>query len=234
MNDGNECFNVPKAPPAPPLADPEWIAGFRDLVAEALKAAKYLQVIKPTTRDHLAFETAARWQPACNSLRDQLRCVVEDAEAFASGPLPRTRVYAVDRDVEAAYQLVCLALDRIGSPPGRFPLGKLRHAYELLSNRPAGATATPSVPPSNEEGGSEQDCETPAPDWVDLDQAAAMVHRTKSALEARKARRSRPPPTVKGYPGQPNLWEWGVLRPWLTETFGVPLPERYPGNRREP
>jgi len=69
------------------------------------------------------------------------------------------------------------------------------------------------------------------PDLVTLDQAAASVSRKKRTLERRKTKGTLPPPYVEGGGGKPALWNWSVLRPWLTEEFGVRLPERFPANR---
>src|SRR5262245_33456048 len=61
---------------------------------------------------------------------------------------------------------------------------------------------------------------------VTLDQIAAMVHRSKRSLE--RYSRRMPRPRVRGRRGQPHLWSWPEVRPWLEETFGLPLPERFP------
>jgi hypothetical protein len=62
---------------------------------------------------------------------------------------------------------------------------------------------------------------------VTLDQCAAMVHRRKRSLE--HYRRRMPAPRVTGRRGQPSLWEWADVRPWLEGHFGRVLPERFPG-----
>jgi hypothetical protein len=93
-------------------------------------------------------------------------------------------------------------------------------------------TATPtaqSVSPGD------HGAETPRPDLVTLDQAAGMVHRKKRGLEYYKKhpKKPLPRPTVKGGVGQFDQWEWGVIRPWLVETFNMPmLPPSFPGNRK--
>ncbi len=64
------------------------------------------------------------------------------------------------------------------------------------------------------------------PQYVTLDQAAAMVHRRKRTLYHHPG---RPGPAVAGGHGRAALYDWAALRPWLLSAFGVPLPERFPG-----
>ena len=69
-----------------------------------------------------------------------------------------------------------------------------------------------------------------APVPMTLSDAAILVRKTKAALESYKARKYRgpgkplPPADYKGQPGQPDRWNWETLRPWLVQTFNVPLP----------
>lgn len=62
---------------------------------------------------------------------------------------------------------------------------------------------------------------------VTLDQAAAMVHRSKSCLESYR-HKGLPEPHVKGRKGQPGLYLWMAMRPWLMAAFGVQVPEEFP------
>jgi hypothetical protein len=91
------------------------------------------------------------------------------------------------------------------------------------SEKPAATTASGTVTP-----------EAPAElsDLVTLNQAAAMVHGSKRTLERYKTRGTLPAPAVERGDGRSDLWDWRVLRPWLEETFKIPLPETYPANRR--
>ena len=66
-------------------------------------------------------------------------------------------------------------------------------------------------------------------DLVTLDQAAAMVHKSKRTLERYKTRGKLPAPTVEGGGGKADLFAWKTIRPWLTETFNIQLPDEYPG-----
>lgn len=70
-------------------------------------------------------------------------------------------------------------------------------------------------------------CAGPGEQLVTLDQAAAMVHRSKSCLESYR-HKGLPDPHVKGRKGQPGLYLWSSFRLWLTQTFGVIVPEEYP------
>lgn len=68
----------------------------------------------------------------------------------------------------------------------------------------------------------------PCEDLVTLDQAAAIVRRQKRSLE--RYLKDMPRPRISGRRGQPSLWLWSELRPWLEEAFGFRLPDRYPGH----
>ena len=68
-------------------------------------------------------------------------------------------------------------------------------------------------------------------DRVTLDQAAAMVNRSKRTLERYKTADKLPTPTVEGGGGRSGLWDWSVIRPWLMKEFNVILPERFPARR---
>jgi hypothetical protein len=69
--------------------------------------------------------------------------------------------------------------------------------------------------------------------YVTLDQAAALVNRAKKTLERRLNRQGSdaPPPDVEGGGGRAHEWRWSALRPWLEQTYGKKLPERFPSRR---
>jgi hypothetical protein len=74
-------------------------------------------------------------------------------------------------------------------------------------------------------------CGTPERDsLVTLSQAAGLVHRSKRALEMYK-NRGLPKQRVRGGGGKPSLWAYSEIRPWLTKTFDIRLPEQFPGDR---
>lgn len=68
------------------------------------------------------------------------------------------------------------------------------------------------------------------PQYVNLDRAAALVHKSKKTLERYKNEQDSdmPEPAVEGGGGKAAEWEWGTLRPWLEKTFNRKLPERFP------
>jgi hypothetical protein len=63
--------------------------------------------------------------------------------------------------------------------------------------------------------------------YVTLDQAAAMVQRSKRTLEHDPL----PEPDIEGGGGKPNEWAWSTIRPWLQRMFGRLLPDRLPSKR---
>jgi hypothetical protein len=62
---------------------------------------------------------------------------------------------------------------------------------------------------------------------ITLDQAAAVVHRSKRTLQRYLTK--MPDPRVPGGGGRPSLWAWSELRLWLQKTFLIDLPEEFPG-----
>ncbi len=99
-------------------------------------------------------------------------------------------------------------------------LGRLRADMASLRGRVGGTTADLSsptpllIPPPSEQ-------------LVTLDQIGAMVHRSKRSME--RYRKQMPAPRVCGRRGRPHLWAWTEVRPWLEATFGLLLPEYFPG-----
>jgi hypothetical protein len=81
--------------------------------------------------------------------------------------------------------------------------------------------------------------ETTPEQYVTLDQAAALVNRSKKTLERylrnpKSKAAQMPAPDVEGFGGKPHEWRWGTLRPWLEKTFGKKLPERLPSRSSRP
>jgi hypothetical protein len=76
--------------------------------------------------------------------------------------------------------------------------------------------------------------ESVPPQYVTLDQIAAVVSRSKRTVEKLLTRKKNPMPTpdIEGGGGKPNEWEWATIQPWLEKEFGRNLPERYPALRR--
>ena len=98
-------------------------------------------------------------------------------------------------------------------------------------SEPAGVTGTPAVPAAPVV--ATQDADTP--DLITLDQAAALVGKTKAALEKYKTTpgpSKLPPPYVKGRKGQADEWDYpNVMKPWLEANFNRKLPARPPSLR---
>ncbi len=64
--------------------------------------------------------------------------------------------------------------------------------------------------------------------YVTLDQASALVNRSKRTLEAL---RDLPEPDVRGGSGKPHEWRWSRLRRFLSEKYDRLLPDRFPNRR---
>ena len=70
----------------------------------------------------------------------------------------------------------------------------------------------------------------PAPVYVDLDQIAAVVNRSKSTLEKLKRRKDNPlpDPDVPGGGGKKDEWVWSHICPWLETEFKKHFAETLP------
>lgn len=80
----------------------------------------------------------------------------------------------------------------------------------------------------NEQRVDRLDCDA-SPQYVTLDQSAAIVSRAKKTVErAINADRDAPKPDIEGGGGRRHEWLWSRLRPWLENKHGRALPERYP------
>ena len=103
---------------------------------------------------------------------------------------------------------------------------------ELLAKRLAEMPRQDAPTRSDSNGAqtpSERDQELiPTRQMVTLSQAAAMVHRTKRAMEHYKTKGTLPSPSVEGGGGKPDLWDWEIIRPWLETEFGFQLPVQFP------
>jgi hypothetical protein len=69
---------------------------------------------------------------------------------------------------------------------------------------------------------------------VTLQQAAAMVNRSKRTVEDWKGKKGFPRPKVIGGGGKPHEYAWSELRPVLEKLSGRKLPERFPAQRFRP
>lgn len=66
------------------------------------------------------------------------------------------------------------------------------------------------------------------PTYVTMDQAAALVQRSKRCLRHYYDDNEMPPPDIRGGGGKPHQWRYETLRLWLTETFDYKLPLQMP------
>lgn len=73
---------------------------------------------------------------------------------------------------------------------------------------------------------------TPTDQYVTLDQAAALVNRSKTTLRRRYDKGELPDPDVPGGGGIAHEWKWSKLRPVLQRLFGRELHDRFPSHRR--
>ena len=67
---------------------------------------------------------------------------------------------------------------------------------------------------------------------IDMDQAAALVSRSKKTLERKLNNGTMPQPDIEGGGGKKHEWEYAKLRPWLEATYCRMLPDRPPHTRR--
>jgi hypothetical protein len=65
-------------------------------------------------------------------------------------------------------------------------------------------------------------------DYVDLDQAAALVNRGKKTLERKIKSGKMLAPDVEGGGGKKHEWDYAKLKPWLEKEYGKLLPPRPP------
>lgn len=114
-----------------------------------------------------------------------------------------------------------MTAERNGNPPDPAGLNAVLEQLRALQDevRQLRGTGRAVGPASGEGADGEQ--------LVTLDQAAAMVRRSKRTLE--KYRDRLPDPRVWGGGGRPHLYAWGELRSVLVRVFGSRLPERFPG-----
>lgn len=99
-----------------------------------------------------------------------------------------------------------------------------------VESRPESLSASPNVErlPSEEAPPLES---KEIPQYVTLDQMAAIVSRSKRTLEKALIDKVLPEPDVQGGGGRPHEWKWVAVRPILQEKYGRDLPRRFPGDK---
>jgi hypothetical protein len=124
---------------------------------------------------------------------------------------PKDRIVSTEIGIYAALCLRVRDLRKEDLPDLRAMLKKASACLQLSATGPGTMTA-------------------PAPQYVTLDQMAALVSRSKKTLERLKTRKDNPlpSPAVEGGGGKADEWIWSEVRPWLEQEFRRPLPERLP------
>jgi hypothetical protein len=96
-----------------------------------------------------------------------------------------------------------------------------KRATELVPSTPTPETASGS-PPLTEHPILQPKTSIVSDYFINLDQASALVNRSKRTLE--RCKKKMPQPRVKGGGGKPSEWAWSDLKPWLENEFGRMLP----------
>jgi hypothetical protein len=188
----------------------EWLAAFVPTLKGALPSPNMMNIYCGIGSPRVEWEMVQ----AMKALRDRL------AAAYAlpaTAPLPAREANAPSEDQTAATAIV--------TPPPATPEPEPSPASGEASNPPTTSTA---LPPAREGDTSFEN------DFLTLDQAAALVQKSKRTLERykKKTKGTLPLPTVEGGGGKADYWSYATIRPWLVKTFGFPLPEAFPGLRR--
>jgi hypothetical protein len=119
----------------------------------------------------------------------------------------------------------CQAETERQNETGDFERAQRRH-FELLLHwvRMAAENTRRAAAATNEQPTRHKNDQYPQ--YVTLNQLAAIVKRTKSSLE--KIKEKMPPPAIEGGGGKPAEWIWADVRHWLEKEYGRLLPERFP------
>src|SRR4051812_48034745 len=135
------------------------------------------------------------------------------------------------RQTGVSLQAIRAEVDRLRALVGKLPPSPegeaLRRELERLRGQVEALRGQPLPQPDGPPGPAPPLASSLPEQLVTLDQVGAMVHRSKRSMERYRPR--MPPPRVQGRRGQPHLWAWSEIRPWLETAFGVPLPEPFPG-----
>lgn len=132
---------------------------------------------------------------------------------------------------EEIYQLIIKCEENARKFPDRLLVGRYlkRIAYKLTPYLAAAEKSLRSLESEKVANNNDENLEEPAIIYVTLDQAAALVNRSKHTLRNYK---DLPPPDIEGGgKGKRHEWLWSKLRPWLESKFDRRLSERPPGCR---
>ncbi len=104
---------------------------------------------------------------------------------------------------------------------------KLMHLIRLANELQAGMADLLGQGCPVSETPTRAEINSTVPQLVTLEQCAAMVRRQKRSLYAHKG---MPEAACSFRRGQPKLYDWAVMRPWLEQEFGLVLPEIHPAH----
>lgn len=99
-----------------------------------------------------------------------------------------------------------------------------------LADPPPAATPPTGTQQGEGEKPKPADADADTPQYVTLDQMAALVNRSKKTLERamNAANSDMPKPDVEGGGGRPHEWRWNRIRPWLETKYARLLPKQFP------
>jgi hypothetical protein len=129
----------------------------------------------------------------------------------------------------AAHPAAIAALVGVTAQELALALQIVRLVRELQTGIPApGSAATLATAPTPTPA-TTPPLHPPGPQYVTLDQLAALVHRAKRSLE--NYRKVMPAPDIEGGGGRASMWDYtrSDVREWLSRTFGMLIPENFPG-----
>lgn len=118
--------------------------------------------------------------------------------------------------------------DREEKPATSADVEALLTEMEKVRAKVASLRGQPGWPAPGVSGAAPLPIPPPPEQLVTLDQIGAIVHRSKRTME--RYRSQMPAPRTRGRRGQPHLWAWAEVRPWLESPFGLRLPEHFPGH----
>ncbi|MGO9600993.1 MAG: hypothetical protein ACLP7Q_23675 [Isosphaeraceae bacterium] len=119
--------------------------------------------------------------------------------------------------IEAAKEFLALLVDRFQKRSEELRQMPLLDAVRLL-------TQPENAPKHIERENNPPETPAELPDLVRLDQAAALVNRSSSALRHYRSK-GMPKPYVQGTKGKPNEYLWSQMHPWLENTFNRKISE---------
>lgn len=147
--------------------------------------------------------------------------VVRACKDFGVDPQPVHEFFEWrDADLEKAIRAVGLLEWRLKGELTREPTAN-----------PEPEEAEHEEPPAEDPQGAEVMTESGALEHITLDQAGALIQRSKRTVEGYLADGKLPRPDVEGGHGKPHEWLYDNIRPALENIFGKLLPTKFPASR---